>query len=204
MLIIARTFVFLNWLVTAALAAIIVLMILRLISIAADLNPFSWSAITIRRLTDPLTVPVRWAMVSLGIDPKYAPLVVILIALLLGFGLLEFLGALGWTLQGIAESVMRGALIATVGFVLYGLIAVYILMIFVRIVLAYAVSGYSSRMMRFLFRTTEPLLAPLRRMIPPLGRFDVSPIVAFLILWICQQLIVATLLRGVGPTIMGM
>ena len=204
MLIIGRTFIFLNWLLTAALAGIIVLMILRLITAAADLNPFSWSAITVRRLSDPLTMPVRRAMVSFGVDPKYAPVIVILIALLLGFGFLEFLGAFGWTLQGLVVSIMRGALIAALGFVIYGLIALYILMIFLRIVLAYGVSGYSNRMMRFLFRTTEPLLAPLRHMIPPLGRFDVSPIVAFLILWVCQQLIAATLLRGAGPITMGM
>ncbi|MGH9282952.1 MAG: YggT family protein, partial [Acidimicrobiales bacterium] len=30
-----------------------------------------------------------------------------------------------------------------------------------------------------LFELTEPVLAPLRRVIPPLGMFDLSPLVAF-------------------------
>jgi YggT family protein len=47
--------------------------------------------------------------------------------------------------------------------------------------------------MRFLIRLTEPLLAPLRRMLPTVGMFDVSPIVAFLIVWICQTAVAATL-----------
>jgi YggT family protein len=31
-----------------------------------------------------------------------------------------------------------------------------------------------------LFELTEPVLGPLRRVIPPLGMFDLSPLVAFL------------------------
>jgi YggT family protein len=50
--------------------------------------------------------------------------------------------------------------------------------------------------MRFLIRTTEPLLAPLRRMIPLVGMFDISPIIAFVILWVLQAVIAATLLSG--------
>jgi YggT family protein len=52
--------------------------------------------------------------------------------------------------------------------------------------------------MRFLVKTTEPLLGPLRRIVPPLGMLDISPIVAFLILWLFQQAIAGTLLRGAG------
>jgi YggT family protein len=51
-------------------------------------------------------------------------------------------------------------------------------------------------LMRFLILFTEPLLGPLRRMLPTVGMFDVSPIVAFLIVWICQTAVAATLLHG--------
>jgi YggT family protein len=50
--------------------------------------------------------------------------------------------------------------------------------------------------MRFLIDVTEPLLGPLRRIIPPLGWIDISPIVAFVILFLFQQAIAGTLLRG--------
>jgi YggT family protein len=56
--------------------------------------------------------------------------------------------------------------------------------------------SYSNRIMRFLVDVTEPLLGPLRRVVPLLGRFDISPIVALLILWIFQAAVVGTLLRG--------
>jgi YggT family protein len=45
---------------------------------------------------------------------------------------------------------------------------------------------------RFLHAVTEPLLAPLRRVIPPLGMFDLSFLVALLLL---QLLIVPLLCR---------
>ncbi|HET9479067.1 MAG TPA: hypothetical protein VFO72_06980, partial [Pyrinomonadaceae bacterium] len=85
MLIISRAFLFFSWAVQAAIVAIILLMILRLIGDAADLNPFAWTARTLRRLTDVFVVPVRGALRQVGIDPKFAPLVVILVSILLGY-----------------------------------------------------------------------------------------------------------------------
>ena len=46
-----------------------------------------------------------------------------------------------------------------------------------------------------LYRITEPLLAPLRRIIPMAGPFDFTPLVAIIILQLLGQLIV-TILRN--------
>jgi YggT family protein len=46
---------------------------------------------------------------------------------------------------------------------------------------------------RFLYRITEPILAPLRKRIPPVGMLDISPIVALIILLILQWIIVTLL-----------
>ena len=43
--------------------------------------------------------------------------------------------------------------------------------------------------MRFLIRVTEPVLAPLRRYIPPMGGLDFTPMVALILLWIVEQLL---------------
>jgi uncharacterized protein YggT (Ycf19 family) len=40
------------------------------------------------------------------------------------------------------------------------------------------------------------MLAPLRRIVPLVGAFDISPIVAFIILWLLQAAIAGTLLKG--------
>jgi YggT family protein len=65
-----------------------------------------------------------------------------------------------------------------------------------RIIFSWGRLSYVNRVMRFLINVTDPLLTPLRQVIPPLGMFDISPIVAFIIIWLLQQAIVVTLLRG--------
>ena len=41
----------------------------------------------------------------------------------------------------------------------------------------------------FLYRITEPVLAPIRRMLPSLGGLDISPIVVILIIMFIQRVI---------------
>jgi YggT family protein len=48
----------------------------------------------------------------------------------------------------------------------------------------------------FLYQITEPILRPLRRVIPPLGMMDISPIVAMLLLGVIRQIIQAIILGG--------
>lgn len=52
--------------------------------------------------------------------------------------------------------------------------------------------GYSrSPLWLFICKCTDPYLAVFRRFIPPLGHFDVSPIVAFFALKILQSFLMA-------------
>ena len=44
--------------------------------------------------------------------------------------------------------------------------------------------------MNFLIRITEPLLAPLRRHIPPIGIWDITPMVALIILWVVHLIVI--------------
>jgi YggT family protein len=196
MLILGRIHWFLSWALVTGISVIAVLVLLRFIANQLDLNPFGWSSITIRRLTDPVIAPVRRTLVRLGVDPKYAPLVAILAAVLLGWFALQLLSAIANTSAGVMLSLRAYALVATIGYVLYGLLGLYSLMIFVRIIFSWVTVSYSNRLMRFLVQTTEPLLGPLRRYVPTVGMFDISPIVAFVVIWILQGAVAATLLRG--------
>jgi YggT family protein len=40
----------------------------------------------------------------------------------------------------------------------------------------------------FLWRVTEPLLRPIRRILPDLGGIDISPIILILVLWFLRDL----------------
>ncbi len=196
MIILDRIYWFVSWAVITLIVAIIVAMILRLIANQADLNPFGWSSRTIRSLTDPLIDPVRRGLIRLRVDPKYAPLVTILLTILLGWFAVQLVAGLANTLAGILVAVERHAPVALIGYVLYGLISLFSLLVFIRIIFSWGTVSYSNRIMRFLVHITEPLLGPLRRLIPTVGMFDISPIVAFIILMLLQSAIAGTLLKG--------
>ncbi|HEY73341.1 MAG: YggT family protein [Chloroflexi bacterium] len=43
--------------------------------------------------------------------------------------------------------------------------------------------------MSFLIQITEPVLAPLRRYIPPMSGLDFTPMVALLVIWLVEQVL---------------
>jgi YggT family protein len=50
---------------------------------------------------------------------------------------------------------------------------------------------------RFLRQITEPVLAPIRRIVPPVqaggGYLDLSPMIALLLLWVLERILIAIL-----------
>ena len=77
-------------------------------------------------------------------------------------------------------------------------IDVYILMIFAYILTSWIRLPYSpwlNRVQRFLYDVSEPYLRLFRRVIPPFGPLDISPVVAVLVLVIVQQLVDGLLSR---------
>jgi YggT family protein len=196
MIILSRLYWFINWAVIAVIVSVIAVVLLRLIANQANPNPFGWTSLTIRRLTDPLIGPVRRALIGFGVDPKYAPLVTILVTILLGWFSLQLVSSIANTIAGIILSLEKHAVVPIMGYLLYGLLSLYSLLIFIRIIFSWVTISYSNRLMRFLVNATEPLLGPLRRIVPFVGGFDISPIVAFLIVWLLQGAVVGTLLRG--------
>lgn len=196
MLIVERILWFINTAISVVIIAVIGLMLIRLITDAMDLNPFAWTSRTTRRLTDVFVMPVRGSLRQVGMDPKFAPLVVILVVIVVGYFLGQLLGIVIVTIGGVWTSVQRGAVITAVGYIIYGLLSLYLILIIARIVFSWGQVSYHNRIMRFLVNTTEPLLGPLRRMLPPLGWIDISPIVAGLIIWFLLSAVSGTLLRG--------
>jgi YggT family protein len=56
-------------------------------------------------------------------------------------------------------------------------------------------SGWSRAVLDFLRDISEPVLAPFRRIIPPLGPLDLSPIIVIILLQILGG-VIASLIRG--------
>jgi YggT family protein len=188
-------YLFIWYAVVTVIIAVIVMMLLRLILNYADVNPFNRSALALRRYSDPIVDPVRRGLARSGLDPKIAPIVTILIVILLGYFALQLVGIFLSTIDGSIRSLERGAIVSLIGYLLYGLLALYSLLIFMRIVFAWGASSVN-RVLRFLIKVTEPVLAPFRRLIPPLGMFDISPIVVLLLLRLFQEAIRGTLISA--------
>lgn len=197
MLIIQRILWFVNSAISVVIIAVILLMIIRLITDAMDLNPFAWTSRTVRRLTDGFVMPVRGGLRQVGVDPKFAPLVVILLVIIVGYFVGQLANTIGETIVGVWDSGRRGAVITAVGFLIYGLLSIYLILIIARVVFSWGQISYRNRVMRFLVNATEPLLGPLRRMLPPLGWIDISPLVAALIIMFVRAAVAGTLLIGV-------
>lgn len=193
--IIHKLYVFITYAVGCIIMAVILLMLLRLLLNYLDVNPFARHVLFVRSLSDPFVNPVRRAMMGFGFQPNLAPLVVILIAILLGWFAVQLAESILQTAAGVLLSAQDGRMIALVGYIIYGALSIYELLIFIRIIFSWGMVSYGNRLMRFLVRATDPLLVPLRRIIPPLGMIDISPIVAFIIIWLFKQAVAGTLLR---------
>jgi len=193
MIVIDLIWLLLWYIIVGAIVGVILLVLARVLVNYADMNPFSRTALNVRQFSDPLVNPVRRILISYGLDQKLAPFVTILIAILIGWLMLEMVSAVVFTVRGILTSLLSGALRPLVGYILFGVLSVYSLFIVARIILSWGMS-LGSRTLRFLVRVTEPILGPFRRIIPPLGMFDISPIIVLLILQLFQRAIAGTLL----------
>ncbi len=199
MLVIQSLFLFFTWGVTAVIVAAIVLIVLRSVLNYMDVNPFSWLAVNLRRSTEPVLAPVRAVLRGFRLDPKVAPFIAVILIIVVGYMVILVVASILSTIAGITLAVTSrqlGAPVAIIGYLLYGFLSLYTLAMFIRIIFSWVGISYANRLMRFFFIITEPLLGPLRRTIPPMGMFDVSPIVAFIILWLCKAAVAGTLLRG--------
>lgn len=69
------------------------------------------------------------------------------------------------------------------------LFQVYTLMLFARIISSWIPEIQETKAMQFIAFYTDPYLNLFRKVIPPLGMIDISPIFAFLVLELIKMLV---------------
>ncbi|MDT3700298.1 MAG: YggT family protein [Thermincola sp.] len=77
--------------------------------------------------------------------------------------------------------------------IVQGLFTVARWLIFARIIISFLqvvvrIDPYNAAV-RFIYEITEPVMAPFRRLIPPIGGMDFSPIVLFLVLQFLERIV---------------
>lgn len=73
---------------------------------------------------------------------------------------------------------------------MYDLGQLYLLLLLIRAVMSwfpYNPNSPLSPIFRFVVKVTEPVLAPFRRLIPPIGMLDISFMVAVIVVWLIVQ-----------------
>jgi len=93
-------------------------------------------------------------------------------------------------LLGITPQV-GGLAILTIAELLGLLVNVFIVSILIQVIISWVNRGMSNPVMGLLHSLNEPLLAPARRLIPPISGFDLSPIAVFIFLQLVSILAVA-------------
>lgn len=77
--------------------------------------------------------------------------------------------------------------------VIFLLLNVLTILIFARAIFSWFDPGFRSPIGRILFDITEPIIAPVRQVVPSMGMFDLSIMVTLLLLFILRQVLTAAI-----------
>jgi YggT family protein len=157
------------------------------------LSPFGAWPRLVRRLSEPVLLPLERRIVRAGGSPSDAPLWLLGIAVVGGLVLISLVRwgiGFAYEVGALSHAGPRDWLIATVSWAF----RLLMLALLVRVIGSWFSLSPYSRWMRPFVVLTEWLLEPLRRVLPPFGPLDLSPMVAYLLLWIVQQAVVRALL----------
>jgi len=156
------------------------------------LDPFGAPARTIRRLTDPLLVPIERRLRRSGANPQSAPWWLLGISLVLGILTITIAEWLIGMATAAAHALAAGprSTLALVVDLAFGLL---MLALVVRVIGSWFGATRYTPWMRPFHTATEWMLGPIRRVLPPLGPMDLSPIAAWLLLTLLRPLVLGLL-----------
>jgi YggT family protein len=166
-------------------------MILRLIFNYADPNPFGSVGrfgFKIRKITERFVYPAARFLATFRVDSRLAPLVTIFIALILTYFASQIIGNTFFVIDGLTAGVTTGNPKMFIGFVLYGLLSVLVLFIFIRFLSSWFVFTRNT-FFGFVMRVTDPIILPLQKIIPPIGIFDLSAMIALILISLLQSFV---------------
>jgi len=189
---------FIRTAITLMLVVGVALVALRAIFDYMEANPFTWHYRHVRRATEPVLLTARAILRGFRLDPRVAPLIVVIMLIALWLVLAQTTSNVLNMIAGVLFAIAShkpNMVTGIIGYLLFGLLGLYTVAILVRILFSWVGASYANRFFRFTVRITEPLLALVRRMVPTVGMFDVSPLIAYAIVWVCQMAVAATLLR---------
>lgn len=176
----------LSLLIQFAFGCAVALFVFRVLAEAARADFYNPICQFLYRATNPVLTPIRrvvptWRRINLA-----GLLIAWLLEVVKGF-LLRFVSPAYWASN-------TGVLLIAFADLLNFFVIVYLVMIFAWALLSYVNVDARNPVVPLLGKIVEPILKPFRRVLPLLGGFDLSPVLAILVLLLVQTVFVAWLL----------
>ena len=160
---------------------------------ARRVSPFGALGRALRAASDPLIRPVEMRLVRLGGNPVNAGWWLVVVVALGGVVLLSLLDWAVGLFYGISAAAGGGPR-AMLAFLIGALYSVLFAALLLRVIGSWFGLFRYSRWMRPAYALTDWLVEPIRRLLPPMGALDWSPLVAWLVLWLLKQLLLNVVL----------
>ena len=145
------------------------------------ISPFNAVARFCRSTVDPIIAPIERRVVRAGGVPASAPLwalAAVVIGGILLLSVVDFLRA--QVIMTLMASQAGSAGIFRL--LVHWTFAILRIALIVRVISSWLPISPHSPWIRWSFRLTDPILAPLRQVVPNLGMIDITPIIAFFLL----------------------
>ena len=175
-------------LVNTAVGLALIVFLLRLILQLVRADFYNPICQTIVKVSNPLVLPLRRVLPPLGRIDSASLLIafaiqalgIVLLCRLLFGGIPNPAQVLIWSVIGLAAAVVNFYFFAIIG----------------SIILSWVAQGSYNPGAQLLYQVTEPVMAPFRKLVPPLGGLDLSPIFVFLVINVVE-----VLLRHLGASV---
>jgi len=174
-------------LLSAALAMAVIAVIDWMVR-TRRIGPFSPVARFFRQRIDPLLEPVERRVIRAGGLPANAPWWALAGIAIIGIVLLALLDFVAGLIADVMVGVSGGPG-GVLRLLVYWTFTVLRIAILVRVIASWLPISPYSRWIRWSFTLSEPLLRPLRRVIPPFRSIDLTPIIAFFALGILEAFV---------------
>jgi YggT family protein len=148
-------------------------------------NPFNPVVKFLRDITDPILVPAR-RLFPVGGMIDLSPIIVILILLFFRIMIVQTLYYISIASQNIEWLVILGIFVYAVAMMLNMIINVIIFIVIVRAILSWISPDPRNPIVLSIYALSEPFLRPIKRIIPPIGMMDLSPVIVILILFLLK------------------
>lgn len=156
-------------------------------------SPFGALGRALRAATDALIRPVETRVLRLGGNPANAGWWLVVVVMVAGVLLISLVGWFAGSLHSLVGALTGGPR-ALVLFLVNVTYRVLVIALLARVIASWFGMFSYSRWMRPAYWLTDWLVNPLRRLLPPVAVFDLSPLAAWFVLWAMRQFLLGVVL----------